>query len=81
MVKAALAGQLDDVPCRADPIFGVSVLQSCPAVPVEVLVPRNTWQDASAYEEKAKKLAGLFKNNFKTFTDVPANIASAGPKA
>ncbi len=81
MVKAALAGELNDVAFVPDPVFGVSVPQSCPGVPAEVLTPRSTWPDGAAYDAKAKELADLFNKNFATIDDVSSDIASAAPKA
>ncbi len=80
MVRAALAGQLDDVPCRADPVFGLNVPQSCPDVPSEVLDPRGTWSDPNAYDAQAKKLAGLFVDNFRRMDGVDPSLAQAGPR-
>ncbi len=80
MLKAALAGKLDQVPYVADPVFGVEVPQRCPEVPSEVLTPRSTWRDAPAYDARAKELAGLFAGNFKAFPDVPSSVAGAGPR-
>jgi phosphoenolpyruvate carboxykinase (ATP) len=81
MVNAALNGQLDDVEFVSDPVFGVDVPTTCPDVPAEVLTPRNTWSDTSAYDEQAKKLAGMFVENFKQFEDeVPDDIKAAGPQ-
>ena len=45
MVRAALDGQLDGVPTRIDPIFGVEVPTACPDVPADFLDPRSTWAD------------------------------------
>lgn len=81
MVKAALAGQLKDVPFVEDPVFGLSVPQSCPDVPSEVLNPRSTWEDSAAFDAKAKDLAGRFVENFKSFEDVGADTIAAGPRA
>ena len=55
---------------------------SCPGVPVDVLDPRGTWADSVAYDLQARKLAGLFQENFTKYAeDVPENVRSAGPLA
>lgn len=80
MVKAALKGELDNIPMRTDPYFGLSVPVECPDVPADVLDPRCTWQDEQAYDQKARELAAQFKANFKTYAGlVPAEVAEAGP--
>jgi phosphoenolpyruvate carboxykinase (ATP) len=81
MVSAALKGELDQVAYAADPIFGLSVPQSCPNVPAEVLNPRDTWADKAAYDRTARDLAGRFQKNFTNFANVSPTIAAAGPKA
>ncbi|MFQ5817392.1 MAG: phosphoenolpyruvate carboxykinase [Terriglobia bacterium] len=80
MVRAALSGQLDAVPCAVDPIFGVAVPKVCPDVPPEVLKPRNTWKDSQLYDAKANELAQRFAKNFEQFPDAPAEIHQAGPR-
>jgi phosphoenolpyruvate carboxykinase (ATP) len=80
MVHAALKGELNQVEYVKDPVFGVSVPTSCPGVPSEVLVPRNTWGDGNAYDAQAAKLAAMFVKNFEQFAaDVSAEIKAAGP--
>ncbi len=82
MVHAALDGSLADVEFIEDPIFGVSVPTSCPNVPDEVLIPKNTWDDKGAYDAQAQKLARMFADNFGQFADVASDeIKAAGPKA
>ncbi len=80
MVRAVLNGDLNSVPMKKDPIFGLNVPESCPDVPVEVLQPRSTWSDPAAYDAQAQKLAGMFAENFKQFAEhVADEVRSAGP--
>jgi phosphoenolpyruvate carboxykinase (ATP) len=81
MVRAALAGKLDSVKTAEDPVFGLHVPQEIPEVPNEVLSPRGTWADKQAYDEQAKKLAGMFRTNFEKFEKfVSDGVKKAGPK-
>lgn len=81
MVNALLAGELEDVPYEKHPIFGLSVPQSCPHVPAEVLNPRATWTDKAAYDRQAMRLAGMFAENFQQYADrVPQSVREAGPQ-
>jgi phosphoenolpyruvate carboxykinase (ATP) len=82
LIRAALAGRLNDVPMQRDPIFGVAIPQSCPGVPSEVLTPRTSWENLAEYDESAKRLAGMFAANFDQFADqVPTAVRDAGPAA
>lgn len=69
MVTAAIEGKLNDVAYEIDPIFNVQVPVECPAVPREILKPRNTWQDKEAYDDKAQELASLFTGNILKFSN------------
>lgn len=82
MITAALDGELDAVSFEALPVFGLAIPTSCPNVPSEILNPRNTWTDASAYDAKAAHLAELFVKNFAQYADGVSNdILAAAPKA
>jgi len=82
MVNAALDGRLNSAAFTPDPNFGVLVPDSCPDVPFEVLVPRNTWVDKTAYDAQARKLTQLFEENFKKFSaSVNADVNAAAIKA
>jgi phosphoenolpyruvate carboxykinase (ATP) len=81
IVNAALAGNLDKAKTHADPIFGLAVPAHVEGVPANVLSPRETWSDPAAYDAQARKLAGMFRENFEKFGSVEAATKNAGPKA
>nr|WP_122011988.1 phosphoenolpyruvate carboxykinase (ATP) [Maliibacterium massiliense] len=80
MVTAALNGDLEKGTFVHDPIFNVEVPTACPNVPSEVLQPINTWADKDAYKAAAKRVAQMFVDNFKKYTNMPQHIVDAGPK-
>jgi phosphoenolpyruvate carboxykinase (ATP) len=80
MVRAALGGELRDVPTVVDPIFKVAVPTVVPGVPSDVLVPRGTWADPGAYDAAAKGIAHMFHENFEAYADgVSQAVRNAGP--
>ncbi len=81
LLNAALDGSLDKVEMNLDPIFGFEVPVSVPGVPSEILTPRKTWSDPEAYDAQARKLAGLFRENFVQYKDLAADqVIAGGPK-
>jgi phosphoenolpyruvate carboxykinase (ATP) len=78
LLRAALDGELDQVPYRLDPIFGLEVPVEVPGVDSSLLDPRSTWSDPDAYDEKARYLATRFRENFQKF-GADENIVQAGP--
>lgn len=65
MLDAALAGALNDVPYQPDPIFHFDVPRRCPQVPDAILDARSTWADPKAYDESARRLAGMFREQLQ----------------
>jgi phosphoenolpyruvate carboxykinase (ATP) len=80
IVHAALLGELDESDTRRDQIFGLAVPTEINRVPANVLDPRSTWSDPAAYDAQAKKLAGMFRENFEKIGNVDAATKNAGPK-
>lgn len=76
IVHSVLRGELDNAAYECDPIFGFEVPLSCPAVPSEVLIPRNTWADKEAYDRQALKLRVMFEQNYRKV--VHGEASSAG---
>ena len=80
MVRAVMGGRLDDAETRKDPFFGLNVPVEVPGVDSSVLDPRGTWDDGDAYDEQARKLADLFRENFQRFeSQVSEEVRNAGP--
>ena len=82
IVDAIHSGELASVPTVEDPVFGLAIPQECPNVPSNLLQPRNTWASADAYDEAARKLAKLFRENFVKYEEgATQEILSAAPVA
>ena len=80
LLEAALTGELRDVPMTPHPVFKVGVPESAPGVPAEILDPRRTWADPSAYDAQARQLADLFAENFKQYAaNATDDIKAAQP--
>ena len=82
MLNAALDGTLDQGDFNTDPNFGLLVPASCPGVPDEVLQPKSTWQDQSAYDTAAQDVAKRFETNFEQFAaHVDEDVAACAIRA
>jgi phosphoenolpyruvate carboxykinase (ATP) len=79
-VRAALSGELTSVSFTPDPVFGVLVPVACPGVPTNLLHPRDAWSDGAAHDKQARRLAELFRNNFKAYEgQAKPDVKAAGP--
>lgn len=82
MVDAIHNKDFNKVNFVEDEEFGFMIPESCPNVPAEVLVPKNTWSDKEAYDKVKDKLVTLFIENFKKYEkNVNRDIVNAGPKS
>ena len=79
LLQAALSGELDGAVYRVDELFGVEVPVRVPGVDSGLLDPRSTWADSDAYDVEARKLATMFRENFRRFGDAAPGVAAAGP--
>ena len=80
IIEAIHSGALATAKTQPDPNFGFAVASECAGVPEQILLPRKAWAGAKAYDEAAKKLAGLFRENFKKYEGgVAPEIKAAGP--
>ena len=82
MVTAALNGSIEKASFFHDDLFNLDIPKEIPDCPSDILNPKDTWADKNAYDEQAKKLAKMFKDNFdKKYPNMPQEIKDAGPKA
>jgi phosphoenolpyruvate carboxykinase (ATP) len=67
LLRAALDGSLARARFRKERFFGLSIPEQMPGVPSDVLDPRGSWSDKSAYDRMAKELVERFEKNFAGF--------------
>ena len=80
IIDAIHSGALGNAKTQRHPVFGIDIVTDCPDVPAYILVPARAWADPSAHDTAARKLAELFRKNFKTYEQgISRDIAAAGP--
>jgi len=82
IIDAILNGDIKNAPTKKIPFFDFEVPTELPGVSTEILDPRDTYANASEWEEKAKDLAGRFIKNFKKYETNEAGkaLVAAGPQ-
>ena len=82
IIDAILDGSIEKAPTKKIPYFNFEVPTELPGVDSKILDPRDTYDCACKWEEKAKDLAGRFIKNFSKFTSNEAGkaLVAAGPK-
>ena len=82
IIDAILDGSILKSQTKKIPYFNFEVPTSLPGVDPKILDPRDTYADASQWDEKAKDLAGRFIKNFDKYTTNAAGkaLVAAGPQ-
>ena len=82
IIDAILNGDINNVPTKKSPYFDFEVPTVLNGVDTGILDPRDTYADASQWEEKAKDLASRFIKNFKKYegNEHGKALVSAGPQ-
>ena len=82
IIDAILDGSILKAETKKIPMFDFEVPTALPHVNPAILDPRDTYADASVWEEKAKDLAARFIKNFAKYTSNEAGkaLVAAGPK-
>ncbi len=68
IIDAIHDGTLAVQPVRHEPFWNFAIPVHCPGVPDEILDPRQTWRDPSAYDKAAARLVDLFEANYREYT-------------
>ena len=81
IINAILVGSIENVPTKTIPYFNLKVPTSLPYVDTGILDPRDTYEDVSQWDVKARHLAESFVINFRKFTDkeLGEKLVEAGP--
>ncbi len=82
IIDAILDGSILKAETKEIPYFNLAVPTALPGVDTGILDPRDTYSDASAWDEKPKDLAARFVKNFAKYTGNEAGkaLVSAGPQ-
>ena len=82
IIDAILDGSINNAPTKKIPFFDFEVPTELPGVDPNILDPRDTYECACQWEEKAKDLSERFIKNFNKFTGNEAGkaLVAAGPQ-
>lgn len=82
IIDAIIDGSIENAPKAKVPIMNLEIPVSLPNVTEGILDPRNTYDDAAEWEEKAKDLASRYIKNFEQYctTDEGKKLIASGPQ-
>jgi len=69
IIDAIMDGSVDDSDTVILPYFDLAMPTNISNVASDILDPRNSYDDNAQWDKRAQKLAGLFIENFRKFTD------------
>ncbi len=82
IIDRILDGSIEKAETTIVPIYNFAVPTALEEVDTNILDPRNTYADASEWEEKARDLAALFVKNFELYSNNAEGkaLVAAGPQ-
>lgn len=80
ILDAIHSGELANAEYETYDTFNLFVPKYCPGVPSELLNPKKSWIGSAGFKDEVNKLAGLFNENFKKYSDeATKEVIEAGP--
>jgi phosphoenolpyruvate carboxykinase (ATP) len=79
IIDGVLSGDILKEPTVILPGFNFKIPTRLQGVAEQLLDPRKSWSDQTAYQQALQTLIGKFKENFAKFAGVTAAIKDAGP--
>lgn len=82
IIDAILSGEIENTETANLPYFNLAIPATLPGVNTGILNPKDTYADPAQWDEKARKLAAMFVDNFTRFTDndLGKALVAAGPR-
>ncbi|UTX47666.1 phosphoenolpyruvate carboxykinase (ATP) [Chryseobacterium sp. MA9] len=82
IIDAIIDGSIDNAPKTQVPIMNLEIPTELPNVSAGILDPRDTYENASEWEEKAKDLASRYIKNFEQYCDTEEGkkLVASGPQ-
>ncbi|WP_313000625.1 phosphoenolpyruvate carboxykinase (ATP) [Chryseobacterium gleum] len=82
IIDSIIDGSIDNAPKTQVPIMNLEIPTELPNVSAGILDPRDTYENASEWEEKAKDLASRYIKNFEQYCDTEEGkkLVASGPQ-
>jgi phosphoenolpyruvate carboxykinase (ATP) len=82
IIDAIIDGSIDNAPKTQVPIMNLEIPTELPNVSTGILDPRDTYENVSEWEEKAKDLASRYIKNFEQYCDTEEGkkLIASGPQ-
>lgn len=82
IIDAILDGSIDKAETNVIPVMNLTYPVSLPEVSEGILDPRDTYEDVSVWEEKARNLGAKYIKNFEKYcdNDEAKKLVAAGPQ-
>ncbi|QBJ87623.1 phosphoenolpyruvate carboxykinase (ATP) [Chryseobacterium gleum] len=82
IIDSIIDGSIDNAPKTQVPIMNLEIPTELPNVSTGILDPRDTYENASEWEEKAKDLASRYIKNFEQYCDTEEGkkLVASGPQ-